>query len=374
MKTMNKLYCAITVVAGMLWSTAFAIASSGDFITQIPVIDGELQPAYHIELHADSGQMISPHAMEGGESDSALFQLWGEEKSGGTITYRKLDEGVVGVLMPKVNIRVETVETVTGLHNVIRTRVDTPFRVIVEVRNIPHVSDNASDNARKVLFSHSGQGFDLDNRRSYSPAPGMEDAWTLFGEYEFSNNLDHDYAPVPRMTMLHTVFEGDVDPSIIMGRERFTATTMPNAGKVMELAREYIEVWPMASGSVEGIEPNTTVYEIPHNVTASVKDAYPYCEVFFSVWNSESEEIFRYPDSVLLRENVPQDITLELGAWMRENIIEDGEYIVLVEADTPFNPFSLELLAEVPFSYRRTVEIRGNITTSPSAPDADVQP
>jgi len=372
MKTMKKRYGGMVLAVGLFWSAASVAQAGGDFITQIPVIDGEQQPGYHMELHADNGEMISPHVMEGGEGDSALFQLWGAQMDGDSVAYKKLDEGIVGVLMPNVRINVETVETKAGLHNVLRTRVDVPFRVTVDVRNIPHhASENASDDARRVIFYHSGQGYDLQNRRSYSPPAGQEDVWTLFYDTEFTNNLEHVYEPDPRMTMLDTLFPPTVHPAAIMGRERFIATTRPVGNNVaMELAKETIEIWPMASGGLEGIAAHSTIYEIPHNVTASVKNAYPWCEIFYSVWDVNTGDLYRFPDSILLRENVPQDLTMELGAWMRQNITEDGDYVVLVEADTPFDVENLELLVEVPFTYRRTVEVRGNITTSPSADNA----
>jgi hypothetical protein len=153
------------------------------------------------------------------------------------------------------------------------------------------------------------------------------------------------------------------DLTQVEGEEVFTVTTFADFGTdVSTLDSQRLQVWPIATGSLTGIDSTVRYVDIP-TIYVECVDLYPKSETYVRGYlgtpSTNPVNPFLLPASyVKIADSIPQD---------REMVLKD-----LNELFEKEGPYTLELLHETPFGYDildqiypmrvdRTIEVKMNL-------------
>lgn len=161
------------------------------------------------------------------------------------------------------------------------------------------------------------------------------------------------------------------DRTKVRGEERFTAWSLPDeyqAPDPQQLASQYIQIWPIADGTISGIVHNEFIrFKVPA-ITIAANDLYPGASVYAQAYKGEKrdntvlkEDAFLVPGSHKSNPTVavPWNELLVLDDW-EEVLNEDGRWTLELVTLTPFG---IDRLAFVSFDLDRTIEMNGSFTT-----------
>jgi hypothetical protein len=291
-----------------------------------------------------TGQSASPLALE---KTGALFQLWAIKEA--TQSDFLLDQKLVGVYLPSASIVIETGDPYPHRH---RTRADQPYTVKVMVDGLLNAPDipNAATQVllEKHLAPYQGDLTQIDPRTATSQAPSLSAYLASNGSHEIK---------VPFSTL------PSEDPTKAYGEEHFVVHALADAPYPQtQIAWGHVQIWPVATAWIEGIEEGQTVRFNPGPITLYLEDLYPASTSYVQIYkgaqqlNKAGKKI---PGSVLaLDRDTSEDRTIFLKNW--ENVIEeDGLHTLEIITETPFG---VERLFHVTFSTDRQITINGAIT------------
>lgn len=315
------------------------VASSENFTNFVRQYQQGTGVYWDMQNVAASGSSTSLHSLEEG---GALFQLWTIEKS--TARDYLLDQKVVGAYMPKADVKVVTKDP---YEKIPRTRIDQPFSVHVTVGDLLPAGSNLPQAASSVLAEHHLAPYPK-GQNSVTTAAAVSGTPVASG-YITTNGI--------------STF--DIDRSMLkdnagnqaVGEEHFVVHALSDGSfNQTQIASGYVQIWPMATGTINGISDGERITFHPPALTLMLEDLYPGSYTYMRVKDihSDYEAVFEQSQYVLSDE--PKDtgklITISDYGKM---FPKDGTYRLDLVTVTPFGT---DLLSTLTLVVDRTLQVR----------------
>jgi len=310
---------------------------------------------------APTGSQQSTLAINPG---GARFDLSTIKAVGSTLTEYVLDSSYVGTYVPQGAVVIDCGDTYgkdlsyagTPPRNlpamIRRTRADQPFTAYVTVSGLLSGTDDPEASKSVKLLRHvqsygaGGTGVNLNRTQA-----------TLLSQASVTTNglqiLSYTLNSVPGS-----------DRSKVRGEERFSVFSLADyQAPESQLASQFIQIWPVANGTISGLTMNQLIrYSMPQ-VTLTLTDLYPdsktYAQVYRgNVGSNVAGKVVPGSHKVIY-DSVPNSITLSLMNY--DDIFDgDGRWTMEVLTQTPFG---IDRLAYVSFDLDRTIQVNGSFTT-----------
>lgn len=337
---------AIAAFALLQASMGSAFGQAGavytNFVRQVQLPSGVLWDA----TVTPEGQQLSPLPINPG---GARFELWTIKSD--PLTVYLLDTRYVGTYVPMadVNIRTEDPYTYTGIP---RTRADRPFIVDVTTSGLLSGDDVPESSKSVKLLRHvqsygiGGNGDGIDRNQA-----------SLIHQVSLVNNAVH------RLSYSVTSIPG-ADRSKVRGEERFSVFSLEDyQAPESQLASKFVQIWPVADGSIAGLAQNQLVkFKLP-NLTVTLNDLYPDSRTYLQVYRGNpvlgTAGVVVPGSGLVVFESVPQNRVLDVRDWDAA-ITSDGRWTIELLTATPFG---IDRLAYLSFDVDRTIEMNGSFTT-----------
>ena len=287
------------------------------------------------------------------EEDGALFQLWTIKQE--SFKDYLLDQKVVGTYLPSAEIRIQTGDPYPNVH---RTRADQPFTVEIEIGGLLG-GTGVPEAAKRVLAEH--------HLASYSAGQTSIDPRVATG----SSPASSGYITTNGTMVLN--FTGSTlpasDPTHAMGEEHFVVHSLPDLDAPQtQIASNFVQVWPVASGSIAGIEAGDTVRFNTPPLQLLLDNLYPSSTTYLQIYPGASRlgvDGKRVDGTVLvLDQDTKEDRIIALTDW-EDAIGDEGEYTMEIITETPFGP---ERLTSLSFNVDRVLAVNALIGDFESTP------
>jgi len=334
----------LLIVTAALGTTSGQTSSSyfTNFVRQVQLPTGVL---WDVSV-APAGEALSPLAIDPG---GARFELWTVQSD--PLTVYLLDTRYVGTYVPMANviIRTEDPYTYTAIP---RTRADRPFQVDIEVSGLRSEAEAPVASKSVKLLRHvqsygvDGTGTDIDRTQAI-----------LYDQKSLVNNAIH------RLSYTITSVPSS-DLSKVRGEERFSVFSLADyQAPESQLASMFVQIWPVADGTISGISDNEQIRFKAPQLTISLNDLYPdsrtYAQVYKGNVQSGVEGTVVPGSALIIYDAVPHSRELSLDNW--DAVIDsDGRWTIELLTVTPFG---IDRLDHVSFDVDRTIEMNGTFTT-----------
>lgn len=292
---------------------------------------------------AKEGQQLSPLAIDPG---GARFELWTVD--GVEVKDYLLDHKYVGAYVPQASVAIETEDPYVTIP---RTRADRPFTVKITLNGM--LTDPSAPLAARVVELQQ-------HVQSYGTGVGIgldRDQATLLGQGYIGQNgtyvLSYPLNNIP-----------GADRSKVRGEERFTINSLPDyQAPASQLSSKYVQIWPVADGSIAGIEDAQQLRFTVPPITLTYNDLYPDSRTYAQIYKGAPSlgtvgEVVG-GSAVVISDAIPQDRTLVIGDWDK-TIFESGQWTIEVLTETPFGTDRLDY---VTFNINRDLSVNGAVTT-----------
>jgi hypothetical protein len=312
-----------------------------NFIRQVQLPDG---PDWDVGVAA-SGAVLSPLAIDPG---GARFELWTVKAS--PLTDYLLDSRYVGTYVPLGQATVRSEDPYTTIP---RTRADRPFWVDVSINGL--LSDaGAPDAAKNMKFLHHVQSYGAGG----TGLTINRDLATLNSQVMMSQN------GTQTLTYVVNSVPG-ANRAKVRGEERFTLFSLPDyqVPEGSQLSSSFIQIWPVADGSLAGITNNQMIrFSLPV-VTVTLNDLYPsshtYAQVYKGAPQLGTTGTIVPGSSLVINDTVPVSRVLTLSAY--DSVFdEDGQWTMELLTETPFG---VDRLQFVTFHLDRTIQMNSAVIT-----------
>ena len=237
-----------------------------------------------------------------------------------------------------------------------RTRCDQPFQVRITVAGLLSTLDpsypTAPEAAKKVDYTHSIFSYPEGSHSFEGVASPVGILWeegTLDGNVTATVTFGATNLTGPELTEVE-------------GEEVFTASALADFGvsaTILDSAR--LQIWPIATGSFSGYDPNEYFVEVP-SVTVELEDLYPMSSTYVRLYpgnpSSDPTDVTMVSASyVVIEDSIPQNRTLVLKDLDRY-FVKEGVHTIEILHETPFGT---DLLNTGTIRVDRTVRFNGGI-------------
>lgn len=333
-----------SILAGMAVGTGAVLAQGSgsgftNFIRQVQLPSGV---QWDVSIGA-TGETQSPLAINPG---GARFELWTVNST--PLTNYLLDSKYVGSYVPIAQISILSEDPYTTIP---RTRVDRPFTVNYTISGLL-ADPNAPAATRSVDLLHHIQNY------AGGTGVGLNRAnATLLTSSNLTTNRAYNltFSVAPQLGNPLTT---------VRGEERFSIFSLPDyQAPASQLASQFIQIWPIASGSINGIFENQQVRFSAPDVTFSLTDLYPNSNIYAQIYKGPAQPnkigTMVPGTSVVFNETVPQNRVVTIRNWDRI-MEEDGQWTLELITATPFD---VVRLGKVTFTIDRTIQVNGSLST-----------
>jgi hypothetical protein len=255
----------------------------------------------------------------------------------------------VGAYVPVATMRIRSEDP----YDIVpRTRADRPFFVDVKIDGLLKTAD-APEAAKKVKFLHHVQSYGVGGT-----GVSLDRSLATLLEQSYIETTD-----ASTLTYQITAVPGSVRTKV-RGEERFSVFSLEDyQAPESELSSQYIQIWPVAEGSLSGIADNELIrFKVPP-VTVTAKDLYPDSYTYVQVYKGPVKDgaIGKTIPALarVFNEDEPQDLLLSDSDY-DEVFDEDGEWTMELMTKTPFD---INRLDHVTFTLDRTLEMNGSVHT-----------
>ncbi len=331
----------------LLPGTAFADPADHyeNFIRQIQVDSG-------LEWDVTVGPEGQCLSEEGVGPDGSNFELWSVHID--TANDYLLDEQYVSSFLPNAQIAITSADPYSLIP---RTRVDQPFTVSILVSGLDDGTsgippDEIPEAAKKVGFLREGMVYPAGSHTG--EGSGITPSVISEGFIETNGQTVLDY-PI-------TALSGP-DLTELEGEEIFTVSSLASFGSdASVLDSKRIQIWPIASGSLSGLDPNTRYLELPP-IGVTLHNLYPSSATYVRAYHgapdpAPTESFMLLGSYVLVNDSVPQERSLTIDE-IDEYFIKEGPYTLEIIHETPFG---VDLLQQFyPLQVDRTIEMKASL-------------
>jgi hypothetical protein len=344
-----------------LAAPAMVNAQSGSAFTnfvrqvQLPQPQGTIRDTSVVPSGSDTSALaIDP--------DGARFELWTILSTNPPQEFL-LAEQYVGTYVPQAIV---TITTSDPYLEIPRTRADQPFTVNVSLAGLlsgagdPVASKTVDFEHHVQSYGAGGTGVGIDRTQAH-----------LWGTTEMNQNSPTN-APFTYSFTVNQV--PGADRSKVRGEERFTIMSKEDIQganynvPAQVLSSRFVQIWPVADGSIAGITNDQLIrFSLP-NVTLTVNDAYPdsatYAQVYKGAPALGTQGTVIPGSSKVVKDTAPQNLTMVLEDY--DAVFDaggDGQWTMELLTSTPFG---IDRLAYVTFNLDRTIQFNGSVTTQES--------
>ena len=299
---------------------------------------------YSVEV-PDEGEELSPLPIDPG---GAHFEAWTIKDQ--PLRSYLLDSTYVSTYTPMAEVVIVSEDPYRIIP---RTRADRPFDVVIETNGLITDNVDAPDAAKKVhLMRHvqsygvDGDGDNLDRNQA-----------TLLQElYLTKNKIYHFTFPINSIP-------GE-DRAKVRGEERYSIFTLDDyQAPPSQLTSIFMQVWPVANGSISGITEGESLRFSTPQITLTLQDLYPdsrtYAQVYPGAPKLDTKGTVVPGSSISIYDSVPHDRTLVLNEW-DTMIDQDGQWTMEVLTSTPFGIDRLDYMS---FNINRSIEVQSSVNT-----------
>lgn len=275
----------------------------------------------------------------------------GSDPSGSALP-QLLAEKTIGAYIPEARISLTSADPYFPP----RTRADQPFAATVAVGRLPTESVDLPEGVpTKVTMART---YKLYDRTLHIPAENGTGQGTYDQGFEFNRNgtftLPGLYQSLP-----------GASPTRAIGEESFTASVKLGDSRAA-VGSSTIQIWPVCSARIEGIEAGKTYQEAPPEARVVLTDLYPDSVTYAQIYPGPpalGTTGTKLPSSAFsINTFAPQNAVVPL-ADISEGFGEDGTYTIEVLTITPFNERQPERITHISFELKRTIFIRAMSTT-----------
>ncbi|MES2658625.1 MAG: hypothetical protein V4689_08400 [Verrucomicrobiota bacterium] len=288
------------------------------------------------------------------------------------LTEYALDSSYVGTYVPVAQVVIDTEDTygkdltATGPIPVNlpaklrRTRADRPYTVYVTISGLLSGATDP-DPSKSVKF--------LRHVQSYGTGVGV--------------GLDRTQAILKTQSILNTNGTRTLTYSLtgipgsnlkkLRGEERFSVFSLEDyQAPESQLASQFIQIWPVADGSISGIVPDQFVRSTMPPITITYNDIYPGSSVYAQVYKGErvTGKVGTVVPGSLKVNTGSEPLTELLTPTNYDQLFtSDGRWTIELVTATPFGSGTEYMLtssdqpAYVTFTVDRTIEMNGSFTT-----------
>jgi hypothetical protein len=339
----------LNFISTLLCTVAFSAGQDATpYINQLaqvqidPKLPESEWPRWYAQI-PDEGERESLLAIDPG---GARFELWTIFEDA-NLTRHLLDTKYVSTYTPVADLMIVTEDPYKEIP---RTRADRPFDVYIQPNGLRNDAE-APDAAKRVHVMRHVQSYGEDGNADSIDRTQAQ----LVQEVYLTENTTHHYTfPINAIPA--------ADRTKVRGEECFSVYTIDDyQAEPSQLARMYVQVWPIARGAITGLTNGQLVRFDTPNVTVTLEDLYPDSSTYVQLYSgaptlgTEGREIV----GRTFNEAVPQDLTLVLNKW-DTMIDQDGQWTIEVLTKTPFG---IDRLAYVTFNVDRSIEVQGTVTT-----------
>ncbi len=293
---------------------------------------------------ASAGSQLSALSIEPG---GATFELWTVANTSPLSGYL-LNTVYVGAYIPVVTVLLRSEDSSSSVP---RTRADRPFYVDYAVSGLLTGTTNPpaskSVNLLRYVQSYGVGGTDVGIQRSQA---------TLLSQASITTN------GTQTLTFPLTSVPG-ADRSKVRGEERFSVYSIADyQAPSAILASQYIQIWPVADGSISGITTNQLVrYALPP-LTLTLNDLYPTSTTYAQVYMGEAQlgtvGTIVPGSALVICSSVPQSRVLTLNQC-DSVFTADGRWTIELLTVTPFG---IDRLSYVTFNLNRIITMNSNFS------------
>lgn len=287
------------------------------------------------------------------EEEGALFQLWTIKQE--TFKDYLLDQKIVGTYLPSAEITIQTGDPYPHVH---RTRADQPFTVSINIGGLLGGA-GIPDAAKRVLTEHHLAPYG-PGQTSIDPriATGRTPASSGYINTNGTTSLNFTASSLPAS-----------DPTDAMGEEHFVVHSLPDVGAPQtQIASNYVQVWPVASGSIAGIEPGEVVRFTTPPLQLHLDNLYPSSTTYLQIYPGAPRLGVagkKIDGSILvIDQDSKEDRILPVTEW-GSSFEEEGEHTMEIITITPFGA---ERLAYLSFNVDRVLAVNAQLGDFESTP------
>lgn len=329
-------------LACQMWAGAQTVTYT-NFIRQVQLPTG-VEWDMSVAAASTGAGTLSPLAIDPG---GARFELWTVKSS--PLTNYLLDSKYVGTYVPVASVVIRSEDPYSIIP---RTRADRPFFVTVNVTGLlSGATDPDASKSVKLLrhvqsYGTAGTGIDIDRTQA-----------TLYSQATLTSNG-------PRTLTYSLTSVPGADRSKVRGEERFSVFSLEDyQAPESQLASKFIQIWPVADGSISGIADGQNFRLKMPTVTLTVNDLYPSSTTYAQVYKGNPQLGMTGTvvpgSSVVVTDSVPQGRVLVLRDY--DNVFDaDGRWTMELLTSTPFG---IDRLAYVSFDVNLTLRLNGSFTT-----------
>ncbi|MEI6654047.1 MAG: hypothetical protein WCP45_04710 [Verrucomicrobiota bacterium] len=332
----NLLFRILSLLLAACAAAPAQTASYTNFIRQVQLPSGVRWDA----TVAQSGTSLS---MLGVDTGGSRFELYTVDSA--TLDSYLLASAYVGTYVPKATVAIRSQDPYGPI---VRTRADRPFYVDVSVSGLlSGTTDPVSSKSVKLLryvqsYGVGGTGVGID--RSLA---------TLLSQASITKN------GLQNLTYSLTSIPGS-DRTKVCGEERFAVYSVADSlVAATQIASSYIQVWPVASGSLTGMAQGQLIRLTLPVITVTLNDLYPNSTTYVQVYHSDPALGVTgnvVPGSALVvNDAIPQSRVLTLEGYdaLFDN---DGRWTMEIVTVTPFGT---DRLAYVSFDIEKVINVNG---------------
>lgn len=297
----------------------------------------------------------------------ARFDLWTVRSTPAPYTEYLLDTKYVSTYTPTATVVITSEDpyaaedpdatTPPPYPLIPRTRADRPFFVTVTVSGLstipeyPAAAKSVTFNRHVQSYGTGGTGLNLDRTQA-----------TLLSQASIATLMPQT------LTYTLTSIPG-ADRTKVRGEERFSVFTLLDSSTTpatasSQLASKYIQIWPVADGSIVGITQGQVIRTAMPPITLTWNDVYPCSRTYAQVYKGSPQLGVTgtvVPSSNLQRtEAVPYDRVQPVSNYDAA-FDSDGLWTMELLVDSP--PWPITRLAYVSFTLDRTIEVNSGVTT-----------
>ena len=293
---------------------------------------------------SSTGQRLSELAIDPG---GARFELW-TVKTNGSAQYL-LDTRFVSAYIPIATVAISTGDPYTAIP---RTRADRPFTVSIQITGMSS-DPSAQEAARRVRFLRhvqsygtTGTGVGIDRSQATLHTQSFMDNNGIF-------TTSYALTAIPAANLAK-----------VRGEERFSVFSLEDyQAPASQLASKYVQVWPVADGTISGIANGAWLRFDAPTLTFTMNDLYPDSRTYAQIYPGPAvlgTQGTVIPGSALIiYDTVPHNRTLVVTDW-DEVIRQSGQYTIELLTVTPFGT---DRLHHVTFNINRDINVNATVST-----------
>lgn len=342
MKTIFKII-PLGVVISVLVPLSRADSPSPTFTNFIRQIQYPSGVQYDASVAA-TGTRQSPLEINPG---GARFELWTVQAS--PLTNYLLGAQYVGAYVPIAHVQIRSQDPYTVIP---RTRADKPFYVDYTVSGLLSGPDDPDASKSVTFYRHvqsygiGGTGVGINRTQA-----------TMLTQSSIEGN------GTQTLTYAVTSVPG-ANRAKVSGEERFSIYSLDDyQAPASQLASQFIQIWPVADGSITGIVNNQYIrFQLP-TVTLTINDIYPDSQIYAQTYKGNpvlgTNGTVLPGSSLIINDSLPQNRVLILNNY-ESAFTDDGRWTIELLTKTPFG---IDRLSFVSFDLNRTIKVNGALTT-----------